>query len=344
MSTTSEATVPTSRPVQRSAPATVRRWIGRNRQSIGLLPVIVLMLIIGNQASDVFATQNNLTSVLQSSAVLGVLVVAESIILIAGRFDLSLESTVAFAPMLAAWMIADPSAAGKGWLPEALAVPIVLGAGALIGLINGVAVVRFKLNPFMMTLGMLIALRGFTYAMTDGATISNPPHSMVYIGQAQIFGQPIEIYLVIALFIVAAFVMRYHRFGRATYAIGGNEDAARAAGLRVDRTIVLAYVLGSVLAAIAGMILAGQVNAVTSQQGNGLIFTVFAASVIGGISLTGGRGALIGAGLGVLFLALITNVMTLAQVPSQVIDAARGLVIVAALFINRFTFESRNDR
>jgi simple sugar transport system permease protein len=261
-------------------------------------------------------------------------------VLIAGRFDLSLESTVGFAPMLAAWLLAPESLSGAGLLhSQVWAVPIVLAAGALVGLVNGFMIVIVRLNAFMVTLAMLILLRGLTYAMTDGATISGPPSSMVFIGQKVILGVPIEIYLVIGLFIVAAIVMRYHRFGRAIYAIGGNEEAARAAGLRVNQRLMLAYVLAGLLSAIAGMILAGQVDAVTTQQGSGLIFTVFAASVIGGISLNGGRGAMIGAGLGVLFLSLIGNVMTLAQVPSQVIDAVRGLVILAALLVNRFTFE-----
>lgn len=316
-----------------------RRWFLRNTQSVGLLPIIALVIIIGNQVSDVFLTHNNITTLLQSSSVLGILVIAETIILILGRFDLSLESTVAFAPMLAAWLITSSSQGGVGVLPPALGVPVILAAGALIGLINGVAVVKLRLNAFMMTLGMLIALRGLTYAMTTGATIANPPNSMVYLGQGKFLGEPIEIFIVVALFIVAGVMMRFHRFGRATYAIGGNEEAARAAGLPVDRTVIMAYVIGSVLAAAAGMVLSGQVNAVTTQQGEGLIFTVFAAAVIGGISLNGGRGAMVGAGLGVLFLGLVTNVMTLGQIPSQVIEAVRGVVIIAALLINRFTFE-----
>jgi simple sugar transport system permease protein len=316
-----------------------RRWFLRNTQSVGLLPVIALVVIVGNQVSDVFLTHNNITTLLQSSSVLGILVIAETIILILGRFDLSLESTVAFAPMLAAWLITSSSQGGEGVLPPALGVPVILAAGALIGLINGVAVVKLRLNAFMMTLGMLIALRGLTYAMTTGATIANPPNSMVYIGQGHFLGEPIEIFIVIALFVIAGVMMRFHRFGRATYAIGGNEEAARAAGLPVDRTVIMAYVIGSVLAAAAGMVLSGQVNAVTTQQGEGLIFTVFAAAVIGGISLNGGRGALVGAGLGVLFLGLVTNVMTLGQIPSQVIEAVRGVVIIGALLINRFTFE-----
>ena len=314
-------------------------WLSRNRQSIGLVPAILIVVVIGSQTNDAFLTQGNVISILQASAVLGVLVVAESIVLIAGRFDLSLESTVGFAPMLAAWLIAAPELGGKGAIGSAFAVPIVLLAGALVGAFNGFAIVFLRLNAFMVTLAMLILLRGLTYSMTNGATISGPPESMVFIGQQVIFDVPIEVFLVIGLFIVAALMMRYHRFGRAVYAIGGNEEAARAAGLRVNQRLMYAYIIAGVLSAVAGMILAGQVDAVTTQQGSGLIFTVFAAAVIGGISLNGGRGAMIGAGLGVLFLSLIGNVMTLAQVPSQVIDAVRGVVILAALLVNRLTFE-----
>lgn len=315
-------------------------WLRSNRQSLGLIPAIAAIIIIGTFTNSAFLTKGNFIAVFQGSAVLGMLVIGEAVVLIAGRFDLSLESIVGLAPMFAAWVATSQAQGGAGWLHTgALCVPICLAVGVAVGLVNGFAVVKIKINAFMMTLAMLILLRGITYALTNGATISEPPSSLVYIGQGELWTIPIEVYIVVGLFILAAVFMRRHRFGRALYAIGGNEEAARAAGLRVDRVLIIAYVIAGLLSAVGGMMLAGQVNAVTAEQGSGMIFTVFAAAVIGGISLKGGRGTMVGAGLGVLFLGLIENVLTLAQVSSQVIQAAEGLVILCALLVNRFTFE-----
>lgn len=316
----------------------VARWLDRNRSTLGLVPAIIVICLIGINVSPAFATPRNAITILQSSAVLGVLVVAQSLVLLCGYLDLSLESTVAFAPMLAIWLMTAPPL-GLGMVESPwLGLVIAILTGAVVGLTNGILIVRLKLNGFMTTLAMLILLRGLTYAMTNGATISEPAREVVFIGQGVVFGIPIQIFFTIGLFIAAALFLNYHRVGRAIYAVGGNAEAARAAGIRVDRVLIEVFVAASILAAIAGLILTGRVNAVTVQQGQGEIFNVFAACVIGGISLNGGRGSVLSAALGVLFLAVITNVLTLAQVPSQVIDAVRGLVILVALALNRFTF------
>jgi len=287
-----------------------------------------------------FLSQGNAVTVFDASAYLGVLVIGESLVLLCGYFDLSLESTVAFAPMVGIWLTTSKSNGGLGLLHNgALGLVAVLLAGALVGLFNGVAIVFLRLNAFMVTLGMLVMLRGLTYWMTDGATISLPNRTIVYIGQRVWFGWPSEIYVAVGLFVVAAIFLRYHRVGRSIYAIGGNSEAARAAGIRVNLTLVCVFVAASVLAAIAGLILAGQLNAITVAQGQGDIFNVFAAACIGSISLSGGRGTMFGAGLGVLFFGVIDNVLTLAQVPSEILDAATGAVILLALGINRFTYE-----
>lgn len=321
-------------------------WLSNNRPTLGLVPANLTVILIGSLLSSAFLTRGNMISVLQSGAVLGIVVVGESLVLLTGRIDLSLQSILAFAPMVAVWLYASPNSAsvgsmtGLGVIPSRALTPvIVLAVGALVGLANGVMIVWFRLNAFMVTLAMLILLQGLTYTMSGGQSFPSPPTPMVFMGQKIIWGIPIEVYFVLGLFVVTAIVLRYGRFGRYIYAIGGNEEAARAAGIRNRQIVIITYVIAGTLAAAASMVLSGQVNAVLTTQGSGLIFTAFAAAVIGGISLNGGRGAIISAGLGVLFLTLITNVMTLSQVPTQVVDAATGAVILLALFLNRFTFK-----
>ncbi len=134
---------------------------------------------------------------------------------------------------------------------------------------------------------------------------------------------------------LSALFLKYHRIGRAIYAIGGNAEAARAAGIHVDRIRIGVFIVASVLAALAGLMTAGQIVAVTSNQGNNLIFSVYAAAVIGGISLDGGRGRMIGALTGVILLALVTNILILSQIQTFWIDAANGLIILIALGLAR---------
>ena len=153
---------------------------------------------------------------------------------------------------------------------------------------------------------------------------------------------PVSAWATGAIFLLAALFLRYHRIGRAIYAIGGNVEAARAAGIKVDRIRIGVFVVGSMLAALAGWMTAGQVVAITANQGNNLIFTVFAAAVIGGISLEGGRGRMVGALTGVILLGLVQNVLVLSQIQTFWIDAANGAIILIALGLARVVGTGRS--
>jgi simple sugar transport system permease protein len=267
---------------------------------------------------------------------LAVVVLAEAIILIVGKFDLSLEAIVGVAPMFAAWLVTAEAIGGSGAsVAPALAIAILIAIGAIVGLINGFLVVRLKLNAFIVTLAMLILLRGLVLGISHGQTFFNLPSEFLYLGTATWIGVPASVWIVAGLFVVAAGFLRYHRVGRSIYAIGGNAAAARAAGIRVDRIIIGVYVVGGVLAAFAGLLLTARIASVTAGQGQNLIFTVFAAAVIGGISLDGGRGRMIGALSGVLLLGIIQNILTLSQVQSFWIDACFGAIILISLVISR---------
>jgi simple sugar transport system permease protein len=307
-------------------------------RELALLPVLVIAVIVGTLSSSTFLTQDNILNVLQQSSELAVVVVGLSLILIAGKFDLSLESTFGLAPMLAAWLITAESLGGSGvGLSPALAILVVFAVGLVVGAINGFLVVKLDLNAFMVTLAMLILLRGLTLGISSGSTLYDLPESFLYLGTADWFGIPVAVIFAGLVYVVAWAFLRYHRIGRALYAIGGNAEAARAAGIRVDRLVIGVFIVGGLLAAIAGLMLSGRIGAVTANQGQNLIFTAFAAAVIGGISLEGGRGNIIGALTGVLLLGVISNILTLAQVPTFWIDAIYGGIIVLALVITKLT-------
>jgi simple sugar transport system permease protein len=315
------------------------RFKGLARQDqLALLPVVVLAMVVGSLMQPAFLTQTNMINVLRQSSELSVVVLAEALILLSGKFDLSLESTVGLAPMAAAWLVCPTAIGGSGLdLNPWLALAAMFGVGVLVGSVNGTLIVALRLNAFMATLAMLILLRGVTIGLSDGKTLYNLPQSFVYLGTRSWLGVPTSVWVAGLLYLAVGLFLRYHRIGRAIYAIGGNSEAARAAGIRVDRVVFGVYVAGSLLAVLAGLMLTGRLASVSSGQGQNMIFTVFAAAVIGRISLNGGRGTMLGALLGVLLLGLVSNILTLSNIQPFWINAAFGAIILLALVIARFT-------
>jgi simple sugar transport system permease protein len=327
--------------VQSAAPVRPRRAPALARlRDLALVPAIAAVAVVGFIVNPVFLQADNIINVLQSMSEISIVVLAETIVLICGKMDLSLESTFGLAPGVAAWLIVDPAVThglGLHAVSPAWAVPVVLLVGALIGAFNGLLIVRFGLNGFIVTLGMLIVLRGLLTGISGGKTFFALPTSMTYLGSAIWFGVPASVWISLLLFASGVLILGYTRPGRALYAIGGNVDAARAAGIRTDRVIWLALVVAGMLAALAGLLISGRLAAVPAAQGNGAIFQVFAAAVIGGVSLNGGKGTVFGAFTGVLLLFMIINVLTLAGVPAQWTNFLNGAVILVALVVSRIT-------
>ncbi len=303
-----------------------------------LVPVLIVVLIVGAFASPFFLTVNNMAGIGQQVSALAVTVVGESLILLIGGMDLSLESTYGLAPMVAAWMILPIADYGNGLqLSPFVGILILLLVGAVVGLINGFLIVKAHLNGFIVTLGMTIVLAGMQNGIVKAQTLFNLPPAFVWLGSANVGVVPVSVIAAAIVFIIVGLYLRYHRTGRAIYAIGGNPDAARAAGIPVDRIKIGVYVAGSMLAALGGLMEAGRVSAVTGSQGygEGIIFEVFAAAVIGGVSLKGGRGNMVGAASGVILLGLVANILDLANVSNYWIESIDGLVILFALVLAR---------
>ena len=310
--------------------------------SHGIWLIIAMICVAASLLNpDTFLTLANARNVLIQSAVLGVLVVAESLVLLAGHFDLSLESTMAFTAMLGAWLMGqiDPS---SGWgLPPVVAVVVMLAVGGLIGAFNAFLVVKVRMNAFIATLGMLILFRGLTLAFTSGRSIYGLPNGFTWIGNTSIANVPIGAIVMMLVFLFAFLVLRFRVYGKKLYAVGGNESVAFAAGIRTSRVIAIAFIAAGVLSALAGWILAGRLQASVAGMGSGVIFDVMAAAVIGGISLKGGRGYILDAFGGVLLLGVIGNMLTLAAISPFWIDAVRGVLILAAMTLD--TFRDRVD-
>jgi ribose/xylose/arabinose/galactoside ABC-type transport system permease subunit len=313
-------------------------------RDLALVPAILLLAIVGQLVDPVFLSMGNIVNVLQQQTELSLLVLAEALILISGKFDLSLESTFGLAPALAVALVipVEDRGLGTNW-PTWMAIPLCLLIGLLIGAFNGLMVLRFQLSAFIVTLAMLIVLRGLQTRVTTGKSLFALPPSVAYLGSARWFGLPASLWICGVLFAAGITLLGFFRHGRAIYAVGGNAEAARAAGIRTDRVVWVVFMVGSMLAALAGLLLTGRLGSVSAAQGEGLIFQVFAAAVIGGVSLDGGKGTLFGALCGVIVLGLITNILALAHVSGYWIDAIYGAIILVALVLARLTTGKAQD-
>ena len=319
---------------RRTRSAAAISWL----REAALLPVLVVLIIVGAILNPHFLTVSTLTGIGQQISALGVVVVGESLILLIGGMDLSLEATYGLAPMVAAWLIVPTASFGAGtMLNPYLGLLILLAVGVVVGFANGLLIVKGRLNGFIVTLGMTILLAGIQDGIVKGQSPFNWPTAFGWLGSANFGVIPVSLIVAAAIFLITGLFLRYHRSGRAIYAVGGNLAAARAAGIRADRVRIWVYVAGSMLGALGGLMEAGRVSAVTGQQGygEGIIFSVFAAAVIGGVSLRGGRGNMIGAASGVILLGFVQDILDLANVSNYWIEAINGAVILFALVLAR---------
>ena len=297
------------------------------------IPVVIFFILVEKN----FLTIPNFVSILSYAAILGIVVIGQSFTLITGNFDLSQESTVGICGLMGVWLIGsagDPLYGSGLMLPVGITIPILLLIGLAIGWINGNLITRFKVNNFIVTLGMLIALRGITYVISYGATVysENKLYNSFGGGTIGIVNYPILFML--ALFIIGYIILNYTKFGRELYAVGANRRAALASGVNPDVRIRQVYLISGLVAAFAGFLLSARLTNVMPTMGKGMAFEVAAAAVIGGISLQGGRGSLIGAFGGVLLLSAINSGLNLMEVSVFWIDVIRGLIILLAMLID----------
>ncbi|WP_228817907.1 ABC transporter permease [Nocardia transvalensis] len=323
-------------------PRNMVRW-GAFRDFL-LVPPVLLVLVVGYFINANFVSPANLTNVLTTMSGISLIVLAEVLVLIVGRMDLSLESTFGLAPGVAIWATMGTAQVGAyTWTSPWMTIPIALLVGLAVGAVNGVLIVRFGLNGFIVTLAMLIALRGLLTFLTSGFTLTKIPDSVEWLGNARVFGIPVNVLICLALFALGYLILQYTTAGRALYAVGGNEAAARAAGIRTDHVVIAVLIIAGGLAAIGGLIYSGQFASVQVSQGDGMIFNVFAACVIGGVALNGGRGSVIGAFFGILILTLIQKLLSYGGVSADSLKFINGALILVALVITRIASGRRQE-
>ncbi len=307
-------------------------------ETAALLVVLVALFVFFSITSKFFLNPDNLINILQNVAVVGIIACPATLLLISGQFDLSVGSGVGFAGMLMAVAALAPGTGGVD-LPLALNMTVssafviaVLGT-LLIGVVNAVCVTVIGINALITTLGTLAIFRGLTKVLGEGQTIRI--EGFGGLGVLRILGIPLPVYIFIAVVIIFWFILRYTVYGRSLYAIGASPSAARLAGIRTNRVIFIAFLLSALCVALAGLIRLSQVAGASNNSGLGIELSVVTAVVLGGASLSGGRGGIGGTVLAVLIVGVLANGLIQLNVPSFWIEVANGLLLLGAVTVDR---------
>ncbi|MBB2709513.1 ABC transporter permease [Rhizobium sophoriradicis] len=294
-----------------------------------LIGLVAIVIIFGLLAPD-FLSQRNLLNILQQSSINACLALGMTLVIISGGIDLSVGPTAAIAAVISATLLVSG-------VPVPLAILAGLGIGVLCGLVNGVLVAYAGLQPFIVTLGTLSTYRAIALIYTGGNPVLGVPQSFRTLFNGSAAGIPNSVVMVAVVALLAWVLLKKTPLGEYLLAVGGNEEAAYVAGVPIAMTKITAYVISGVLAALASMILIGRLGAAEPILGNLWELDAIAAAAIGGASLMGGKGSVIGTLLGAIILGAMRNGLTLMNVQAFYQLLATGLIILVAMMIDRVT-------
>jgi ribose transport system permease protein len=292
---------------------------------IGLIVIFVVMSIL----SPYFLTPRNLLNIITQVADIGIMAVGEALVILIAGIDLSVGSTLAVSMMTMAWLFKI-----QGW-PFTGALLIGLLVGALVGLINGLLSTYARIQPFVATLATMSAGAGLALFITDGNPVTEFPAWFLTLTSANVLGFPLEGLILIAVYLIAAFWLNFRPSGRALYAIGGNEEVARLSGIAVRSLKVRVYVISGLLAAVAGLLVTSRLDSAAPTAGTADLLNVIAVVVIGGASLAGGSGGMLGTFVGLLIIGTLNNGMSLLNVSPNLQPVVIGIAIIVAVLLDR---------
>jgi simple sugar transport system permease protein len=317
---TAVAAPPASRPPRRS------RVLDLALDNIVWILLIVFALL-ANALNPFFLTVPNLQNVLVQATTLGFLGVAIALTLLLGEIDLSVVGILGFSGALGALAV------NAGW-PGPLAVLLVLAVGTLIGLVNGICIAKLRMNSLIETLAMGLTLGGGVLAVTKGQTITVRDTGYTFVGQGALGTWPVMPLALVLLFVVMVVVLNRTAWGRGLYATGGNQKAAFAAGINTDRVRIGAFVVSGLLAGLAGWLATAYLSGINSTVGGDLLLYAIAAPVIGGVSLFGGRGRVLGMLGGILLLTVVQVGLQLVNISAYYVAMVGGAMIFLAVFVD----------
>ncbi|TDX51569.1 ABC transporter permease [Orenia marismortui] len=293
------------------------------KSAIGLIGLIIVMSFL----SEYFLTVHNLMNVTRQVSINAVLALGMTFVILTGGIDLSVGSVLALSSVITAGLMSSG-------MNIALVLIIGIGVGTLLGLLNGILVAKGKMQPFIVTLGMMTIARGLTLIYSNGRPISGFDKAFRFLGAGHLLGIPVPVIIMFALLAVSYVVLKKTPFGRYVYAIGGNEKATELSGINTDKIKIGVYAISGFLASISGIILASRLNSAQPTAGTGYELDAIAAVVLGGTSLAGGQGGIVGTIIGALIIGILNNGLNLLNVSSFYQLVAKGAVILIAIFLD----------
>jgi len=302
------------------------RWLrGERLTTLNLFVTFVIICIIFASQAQYFLTLENFVNIGRTLGVVGIVSIGMTLVLITGGVDISVGSVAALSGVITSilWL--------QSGVPLGFATLIGLAACTLVGFINGYLIAFVRINPLITTLASFSIVRGLAFVLSNGQTNQLNDDTFKLLGRGEIVGIPISLLLMIALYVAFFALMHFTQFGRNLYAIGGSPDASRLAGIPVRRHLLIVYTLSGFLAGLAGIIIASQLASSAPRAATGLEFTVIAAVVLGGTSLSGGKGSLIGTLVGVFILRVLDNGLVQTRVSSFYQDVISGAVLLLAV-------------
>lgn len=296
----------------------------------GILLALLILIAVGAVLSRHFLTPGNIATIARQASIVGILGIGMTFVILTAGIDLSIGSILG----VVAIGFAAVMSAGLAW---PLAILVALGLGAGVGAINGLGITRGGLQPFIMTLAMLVIARGATLTFSDGRPIRLGPSAadVAWLGNGTLAGLPVPLLLFLALAGLAWFTLRHTTFGRHIYAVGDNREAARLSGIDTRRVVFSAYVISGLCAAVAALIVATRLAAAEPTQGEGFELDAIAIVVIGGTSLFGGEGGVGGTLIGAAIVAAMNNLLNLLGVSPFSQQIVKGLIILGAVLVER---------
>jgi len=315
-----------SEPVKFNREQWKHRLKGVDWEKLVVPTMLALLFIILSASNEYFLSLNNFMNILQQISVLAIVAAGMTFVVISGGFDLSVGSVVALTGSMASIVMIQ-----HGVLIGILAG---LAIGFFIGVINGILVGKFNISPFIATLGMLVIARGLALGITNGSAVFNLPIQFGWLGGGKIIGIPVPVITAIIIYIIGIIILRNMTFGLKIYAVGGNKESARLSGISVGKIVASTYIICSLCASLAGIILAARLRAGEPTAAVSMELFAIAAVVLGGASLKGGKGALERTILGVLFIGVLENGLNLLNIPFYWQQVFIGLVFITASCIN----------
>lgn len=307
------------------SPARTKFPMVRFLTAISRLVVLFIMVVLMGILSKDFFSISNFLNILRQAAPIFIIAAGQTVIILARGIDLSMDAVASLTGVVMATMMIDSK------VPFYFAMPMSLVLGGMLGWINGLIVTKIKLPPFVTTFGTFLLFKGLTVLWIDGRVISGFEEGFRFFGARRVFDIPVIILIAVIVYVIFRIVLKHTTFGRKIYAIGANPEASRVSGIKIDRTLIIAFIISALMATFGSQMYISRINSAKSDFGEGFALDAIAATLIGGTSFEGGVGTIEGTVIGALIIQLLRNAMNLLGVNAYWQGLATGVVIIIAV-------------